>query len=163
MLTGQANQITPTVTSRDSILESDKHKLMWQLMSEYLHHEPEYVVKQIEHHVQFTLSKPIDIKDPQVWLTAVAASIKDRLIECFNDTQQYWAEHDAKRIYLLSPTFTMGRRILSSLISLCLYDSYHEALTKLGINLETLLEQEKDEQFSDLGLASTSWLEALAT
>ena len=37
--------------SKDSAIDSDKHKLMWQLMSEYINHEPEHVLKQIQRHV----------------------------------------------------------------------------------------------------------------
>ena len=79
---------------------------------------------------------------------AVAASLRDRLIECFNDTQQYWVEHDAKRMYLLSPVFTLGKRIKSTLISVCLYESYTEALQKIGVNLEELFAHEQDESFT---------------
>lgn len=136
---------------------------MWQLMSEYLHHEPDHVLSQIMHHVQYTFNESEMCRDAQILAQAVAASLRDRLIECFNDTQQFWAENDAKRVYLLSPIFTMGTRIKQTLISVCLYESYTEALMKIGVNLEEIFEHEQDESYCQLGLSAASWLEALAT
>jgi hypothetical protein len=48
---GMDNIVAHSTRSKDSTVDNDKHKLMWQLMSEYLHHEPEHVLNQIQHHV----------------------------------------------------------------------------------------------------------------
>ena len=65
--------------------EEEKHKLLWNLMSEYLGHDVTFILNQVKHHIHFTLGATKE--NLQVWSLAVAASLKDRLIECFNDTQ----------------------------------------------------------------------------
>ena len=40
---------------------------------------------------------------------ATAYSVRDRLIESWNDTQQYFKDQDPKRVYYLSMEFLMGK------------------------------------------------------
>ena len=67
---------------------------------------------------------------------AVAHSIRDRLIESFNDTQQYMSNEDVKRVYYMSLEFLLGRAMQNSLINLRLENNYKEALTEIGYQLE---------------------------
>ena len=76
---------------------------------------------------------------------AVAASLKDRLVECFNDTSQQWAAKDAKRIYVISPEFSFGKRIQSILINFNLEEAYQEALLELGFTLDEIYDIEPEE------------------
>lgn len=55
-------------------------------MSEYLGHDETFILNQVKHHIHFTLGASTE--NLEVWSLAVAVSLKDRLIECFNDTQQ---------------------------------------------------------------------------
>ena len=66
--------------------DEGKHKLLWQLMSEYLGHDETFILNQVKHHIHFTLGASTE--NLEVWSLAVAVSLKERLIECFNDTQQ---------------------------------------------------------------------------
>ena len=45
----------------------------------------------------------------QTHTQATSLSVRDRLIESWNDTQQYFREQDPKRVYYLSMEFLMGR------------------------------------------------------
>lgn len=49
---------------------------------------------------------------------AASLSVRDRLIESWNDTQQYFREQDPKRVYYLSMEFLMGRSLTNSLYNL---------------------------------------------
>ena len=59
---------------------------MWELMSSYLGHEKWDIQKQIVNHIEYTVAKSrFNFGKPHC-SQAVAASLRDRLIECFNDT-----------------------------------------------------------------------------
>jgi starch phosphorylase len=70
---------------------------------------------------------------------------------------------DQKRVYLLNPIFTFGRRIHQTLNNLCLYDSYAKALQSVNIDLESLFSHELDDRFNEQGLLAANLLESLAT
>lgn len=45
---------------------------------------------------------------------ATANSVRDRLLESWNDNQQYYRDNDSKRVYYLSMEFLMGKALSSS-------------------------------------------------
>lgn len=47
--------------------------------------------------------------DSRACYNATALSVRDRLIESWNDTQQHFTSEDAKRVYYLSLEFLIGR------------------------------------------------------
>lgn len=59
---------------------------LWALMSAYLGHERWFIQKQIVNHIEYTVVKSRFNFDKSHLSVAVASSIRDRLIECFNDT-----------------------------------------------------------------------------
>ena len=93
----------------------------------------------------------------------MASSLKDRLIECFNDTFQVHKAQDAKRVYVFSPVFSLGKRIQSVLINLNLLDAYRDSLADFDVSLEELYQYESEEQLDMKGEWTTSLLESLAT
>ena len=70
---------------------------------------------------------------------AVAHSIRDRLIESFNDTQQYMHVEDVKRVYYMSLEFLLGRAMQNALVNLRLEQNYSDALMVLFIFLIFLI------------------------
>ena len=142
---------------------AEKHKKMWELLGTYIGHDKESIQKQIINHIEYTGARSRFDFNKQTCSLAVASSLKDRLIECFNDTAQQWKAHDAKRIYVFSPVFSLGKRIQSILINFNLEDAYRESLEEFDIKLEDLYEHEAEEVFSQKGEWATSVLESLAT
>jgi glucan phosphorylase len=57
-------------------------------------------------------------------LLLLLSSVRDRLIEQWNDTQQYWTEQDPKRVYYLSLEFLIGRCLQNHLINLDLQGAF---------------------------------------
>jgi starch phosphorylase len=91
--------------------------------------------------VEYTLARSrFKFDDTEAYL-ATAHSLRDRLIEVWNDTQTYFREQNPKRVYYLSMEFLMGRSLLNALYNLQVKNQYVEALHELGYNLETLMEQ----------------------
>jgi len=96
---------------------------------------------------------------------ATSLSIRDRLIEAWNDTNEYFTTHDAKRVYYLSLEFLMGRLMQNALVNVDLEQKYKEALADIGYQLEDLYEQEVDQGLGNggLGRLASCFLDSLAT
>lgn len=61
---------------------------------------------------------------PQEAYQATGFSLRDRLIEAWNDTQTYFKDQNPKRVYYLSMEFLMGRSLLNTLYNLNIKDQY---------------------------------------
>lgn len=96
---------------------------------------------------------------------ATAYSVRDRLIESWNDTNSYFKEQDPKRIYYMSMEFLMGRTLLNALENLNVTPQYKEAVSELGYNLEKLAEEERDAALGNggLGRLASCFLDSMAT
>jgi len=94
-----------------------------------------------------------------------AYSIRDRLIDRWNITQQHHTREDPKRIYYLSLEFLLGRSLDNSLLSLGVKDIYKKALDELGFRLEDLIGEEVDAALGNggLGRLAACYMDSLAT
>ncbi len=97
--------------------------------------------------------------------SALAHTVRDRMIERWIATQQRYYTQDCKRVYYLSAEFLMGRALYNNLNNLGLVESSREALKMAGFNLEDLVEQEPDAGLGNggLGRLAACFLDSLAT
>ena len=62
---------------------------MWNLMKSYMRTDKEAIQRQIVNHVEYTLARTrFDFDDFGAY-QAAAYAVRDRLLESWNDTQQY--------------------------------------------------------------------------
>lgn len=92
-------------------------------------------------------------------------SVRDRLIESWNDTNAHFDAHKVKRVAYLSLEFLMGRSMQNALLNMDLEANYKKALTELGYDLETLYEEEPDAALGNggLGRLAACFLDSMAT
>ncbi|ATX81648.1 starch phosphorylase [Mariprofundus ferrinatatus] len=83
---------------------------------------------------------------------AFATTIRDRLMECWINTKEAHEELDKKRAYYLSLEFLMGRTLGNAVLNLGLDEQATEALHKLGLDLEEIIEEESDAGLGNGGL-----------
>lgn len=123
------------------------------------------IQQSIVNHVEYTLARSRYKFDDLEAYMATSYSIRDRLIESWNDTQTYFKEVDPKRVYYMSMEFLMGRSLLNALYNLDVRDAYNEALLELGYNLETLVEKERDAALGNggLGRLAACFLDSMAS
>ena len=96
---------------------------------------------------------------------AAAYSLRDRMIEYFDDTQAFYTDNDAKRIYYFSIEYLMGRTMHNAISNLGLDDLYAKTVRRLGFSLEELLEEEKDAGLGNggLGRLAACFLDSMTT
>jgi starch phosphorylase len=138
---------------------------LWELMAEYIDDEVGTIQKSIVSHVEYTLARTRFNFDKSSCYLATALSIRDRLIESWNDTSKHFSLEDHKRVYYMSLEFLMGRAMQNALVNLNLESRYREALMQVGFKLEELYEEEADAALGNggLGRLAACFLDSLAT
>ncbi|KAA8495610.1 Glycogen phosphorylase 1 [Porphyridium purpureum] len=157
---------TGHTTPNDGVETSEKRNmLLTSLMSQYLSREPQAIQRQIVNHVEYTLARTRYNFDAFGAYQATSLSVRDRLLESWNDTQQFFTERDVKRVYYLSLEFLMGRYLQNALVNMGVRSNFEEALLGLGYKLEDLLEQERDPGLGNggLGRLAACFMDSLAT
>jgi starch phosphorylase len=134
-------------------------------MDSYLTNDKRSVEQSIVNHLEYTLARNRYKVDAQEAYSATALSLRDRLIESWNDTQQHFKDMDPKRVYYMSMEFLMGRSLTNALNNLGLKDTYTQALRELGHEMETLVEHERDAALGNggLGRLAACFLDSMAT
>ncbi|MEW5297432.1 MAG: hypothetical protein WDW36_000640 [Sanguina aurantia] len=135
------------------------------LMDTYKQNDVLSIQESIVTHVEYTLARSRVAFDNFECYQAASLSIRDRLIESWNDTQTHFKEQDPKRVYYLSMEFLMGRSLLNSLYNLDIKPQYSEALLELGYDLETVADLERDAALGNggLGRLAACFLDSMAT
>ena len=138
---------------------------MWALMDTYLKRDVLSIQKSIVQHIEFTLSKTRFDINSQYLFQGTALSVRDRLLEQWNDTQLYIRMNNPKKIYYLSIEFLLGRLLQNALVCLDLESSYKKALDEFGIKLEELYEEENDPALGNggLGRLAACYIDSMAT
>ncbi|KAF8402710.1 hypothetical protein HHK36_010798 [Tetracentron sinense] len=103
--------------------------------------------------------------EPEQAYYATAESVRDRLIQQWNETYFHFHKVDPKQTYYLSMEFLQGRALTNAIGNLNIQDAYADALNKLGHELEDITEQEKDAALGNggLGRLASCFLDSMAT
>lgn len=119
----------------------------------------------IRRHVKYSLGKAWRDLSPVELFTAVALSLRDRMVDQFLETQERYQQQDPKRLYYLSIEFLIGQSLGSNLHNLRVRDLYRQALHNLGAELKAVEESEADAALGNggLGRLAACFLESLAT
>mgnify|MGYP002624558788 CR=1 FL=1 len=138
---------------------------MWALMDTYLKRDILSVQKSIVQHIEYTLSKTRFDINSQYLFQGTALSVRDRLLEQWNDTQIFIKINNPKKIYYLSIEFLLGRLLQNALVCLDLEKCYKEALDEFGIKIEEIYEEENDPALGNggLGRLAACYIDSMAT
>ena len=138
---------------------------MWELMDVYLPRDRLSIQKSIVNHIEYTLSTPrFDINEGYIF-QGTALSVRDRLLEAWNDTQLFIKINNPKKIYYMSIEFLLGRLLQNALINLDLEKCYKDALMEMGVKIEDIYERENDPALGNggLGRLAACFIESAAT
>ncbi len=142
-----------------------KSEKLWQLMDVYLSRDTKSIQKSVINHIEYTLAHTRFNIDKQVLYNGTALSVRDRLLEAWNDTQSNAHIHEPKRVYYLSIEFLLGRLLQNALINIDLEKQYKDALNDIGYNLEDLYDNENDPALGNggLGRLAACYLDSMTT
>ena len=99
------------------------------------------------------------------WFHTVALAVRDRLVDRWMDTTRTYYQEDAKRVYYLSLEFLIGRLLTNSLSNLGIINECRQALDRIGLNLEDVVEAEPDAALGNggLGRLAACFLDSMAS
>ncbi|XP_010043460.2 alpha-glucan phosphorylase, H isozyme [Eucalyptus grandis] len=127
--------------------------------------EPADIASNINYHAKYSPHfSPFKFEPEQAYY-ATAESVRDRLIQQWNETYFHYHKTDPKQIYYLSMEYLQGRALTNAIGNLDIQDAYGDALNKLGHDLEEIIEQEKDAALGNggLGRLASCFLDSMAT
>ncbi len=119
----------------------------------------------IFHHIRYSLGKHWDNISEQDLFTAVALSVRDRMIDGMLETEERYEKSKAKHLYYLSMEFLMGRSLGNNLFNLGIFDLCREAFIKMGYDLEEIRQTELDAALGNggLGRLAACFLDSMAS
>ncbi|MBP9061025.1 MAG: glycogen/starch/alpha-glucan phosphorylase [Rhodoferax sp.] len=130
--------------------------------------DAESIRRSLYNRLIYTIGKdPITATDRD-WYYAVAAVVRERIIERWMETMRSYYVDDRKRVYYLSMEFLMGRTMSNSMLNICSEKEFHDAFTALkdmGLKPENLREMEPDAALGNggLGRLAACFLDSMAT
>ena len=121
--------------------------------------------KDVQDNVKRLFRKELDEANPQEQFQAVSYAVKEAIIDDWIETQKKIDKEDPKIVYYMSMEFLMGRALGNNLINMTAYTEVKEALDELGIDLNTVEDQEPDPALGNggLGRLAACFLDSLAS
>lgn len=104
------------------------------------------------HYLLHTLGSEENTGSTNSVYTALAMSLRDRLVERWKKTQKKVAEENSKRTFYMSLEFLLGRAMGNTLLNLGLEDAAQEALAQENRKLSDIIEAEQDAGLGNGGL-----------
>ncbi len=119
----------------------------------------------IDRHFNITLGRNRRDYSHHCLFTALALTIRDRLVQRWKATQFRHGTGKDRRVHYLSLEFLMGRTLTNAVYNLDLEESVRDALDLYGYQLEILAEQEQDAGLGNggLGRLAACFLDSCAT
>jgi starch phosphorylase len=116
-------------------------------------------------HVEYTLGKDEYSATPRDFFRAIALSVRDRIADRWNKTQQGVFREAERRVYYLSLEYLVGRLLRDSMLNLGVTREVGGALADLGIDLDGIAQLEDDAGLGNggLGRLAACFLDSMAT
>ncbi len=105
------------------------------------------------------------IATPNDFYMALAYTVRDRILDRWIEASIRYFEKRARTVCYLSAEYLPGPHLGLNLVNLGLYDEARQAMAELGLDLETLLEQEEEPGLGNggLGRLAACFMDSLAT
>jgi starch phosphorylase len=116
-------------------------------------------------HVEYTLAKDEFSATQRDFYRALALSVRDRLADRWNKTQQKSFREADRRVYYLSLEYLIGRLLDDAMLSLGVTAQARAAMSDLGLDASALAQLEDDAGLGNggLGRLAACFLDSMAT
>ena len=111
---------------------------MWDLIATYRSMDRDGLIESIANHIEFSQCKNRYTAEDFDIYRSFALSIRDRLVEFWNDTQQTYQKKQCKQVYYFSLEYLIGRSLKNNLLNLGIMNAGGDAIRKIGYDLEEL-------------------------
>ncbi len=113
----------------------------------------------------YVLGRDAEHAAPIDYYMAVAYSVRDRILARYMHTIHTYMESPARAASYLSAEFLMGPQLANNLLCLGLEAPFRQAIKELGLELDTLIDQEAEPGLGNggLGRLAACFLDSLAT
>lgn len=113
----------------------------------------------------FSIGRDPSVASRRDWLNATLLAVRDIVSEGWLKTQRATQSQGSRRVYYLSMEFLMGRTLSNAMLAEGVYDVVKEALDKLGLDIEEIIEKEVDPGLGNggLGRLAACFLDSIAT
>ena len=121
--------------------------------------------KDVKDYIKVVSRKTIEEASPLDIYIGVAYGLKDYIIDQWIITHKEYEKQDVKTVYYLSMEFLTGRALGNIIINLTARKEIKEAIEELGLDLNTIEDQEPDAALGNggLGRLAACFLDSLAT
>jgi starch phosphorylase len=116
-------------------------------------------------HVEYSLAKDEYTVTPRDFYEALALSVRDRLADRWNKTDQRTFRNAERRVYYLSLEYLVGRLLDDAMLNLGITAEARAALADLGIDVAEIAQYEDDQGLGNggLGRLAACFLDSMAT
>ena len=114
---------------------------------------------------QYTLSKDQYTATMHDNYMALSMAVRDRIVERWIKTQQRYHKANVRRVYYLSMEFLIGRLMGNNMYNLGIERQATDALEELGLDMETVRQEEVDAGLGNggLGRLAACFLDSMAS
>jgi starch phosphorylase len=126
---------------------------------------PEEFRERFLHYLRYSCGIELRLARAADHLAAIELAVRESLIDRAILTRRTYDERQPKTVHYLSVEYLLGRLLRNNLIATKLLDTAHEAMQQLGLNLDTIVEEEPDAGLGNggLGRLAACFLDSLAT
>ncbi|KAI5003773.1 hypothetical protein ZWY2020_030933 [Hordeum vulgare] len=127
--------------------------------------DPSAIAGNISYHAQYSPHFSPLAFGPEQAFYATAESVRDHLLQRWNDTYLHFHKTDPKQTYYLSMEYLQGRALTNAVGNLGITGAYADAVKKFGYELEAVAGQERDAALGNggLGRLASCFLDSMAT
>ncbi len=126
---------------------------------------PEQFSERFLHHLRYNCGLELRHARAADHLAALELAVRESMIDREILTRRTYDEVRPKTVNYLSMEYLLGRLLLNNLIATGLVDTAREAMQLMGLNLDTILDEEPDPGLGNggLGRLAACFLDSLAT
>ncbi|MDP8033782.1 glycogen/starch/alpha-glucan phosphorylase [Pasteurella atlantica] len=139
--------------------------IQFPFLYDHLKDNSETLKNMIVYKLIFLIGRSPEEASQRDWLNATLYAVRDLVTEGWISTAHQARSKETKRVYYLSMEFLIGRTLSNALIAEGIYELTKEALAKLDVDLEDVLEKEVDPGLGNggLGRLAACFMDSIAT
>lgn len=125
----------------------------------------QYIYDEITGKIMRYFGKTIEDATEHMLYQACAYTVRDEIMRKWKDSHARVKELGAKKLYYLSSEFLMGRLMGTNMLNLALTDDYIKVFKHIGIDINSIEEQERDAGLGNggLGRLAACFIDSLTT